>query len=1552
MDDLPSSPDPLGDEPPSSAHSTRRTGGSNFTNHDLSAISIPRSQIRRSSPAKHSPRKRTFELDVGDRLSPQKILVTVEAEEAMKRGINRKLFQSSSPTRSDYRRQAITTTTVPLNDEIVNDSTPRRRGRPRRTSNGTPLPKGRKRAGTPIEQASKRTRQKGDPESEISIMNDDTPKATDAGSTPKPKGRVRKTPRNVSENQIVPSSQLSNATKRRRGRPRKALMPEDVAELAEMGDQSTGNVANNSMVQPSQENSKMDISRNERSRRDMTMDDTLTLIDEIARASDDGTPTPADRSNSRMSGNIRQDIGSPRTSHQEEELYDEDLPISDAYPPLMEQHSDVGSEFDDNHDEPYSGQDTLAHASDFSMIAVESLPSFQANRSAFPTDPPDMGSETNMIINETLESLRNSIQANAAQQSPERSNGDHFTAEEDQTIMPNGSLADVSEHNLMGRPRSPRRQKSMPLNRQVLTGKTAHTDDSFSSIPDSILKAATPARLPMKPISANHQHDDTGGYDDSFSEVPEAILEAATPKPATRTVAPVEGSYLETRQPGSVNRSTGSDFGPTRLPTPDDTSSSNAGSKRAPEDEIGESSRAPTLTVPNPNIDIHSSPPIMNRPRSIDFGPPQSDREITNTPEPHHSSPQLPPSAKEVTEPPKSLEPPPIIGRTLQNVMSDRSSPEVREGSLGSPFRGSSNNESPNRTNHDISASFNARASSNYPSGHPLAQGGIVNNMSDPFVSDRNDHSQTNTLREGAFNTNERVSQHNHSLLHPSMGGSTKAMPPTSYKTSWAADDDDNQQEETSRYPDSRTLSSHNSGVFATHNSNVDQTLAENIDADEPEAGMEQEQGQEEENNDDATGYEAENTDLWDFEASRPTPRRPDSKRRASQLFDPPPRRSKILSPWRRSTRRLIYREEIASPSQIEIEENPQSETEDPPVARPKPPRPSNAHSILLEMAPSPDPDPAEVNEHEFHSPSPSPSPEQQDPLFEYEFEEQEQQQAYEHEHEQDQELEHEHENRHEEEQEQEQPEKQSAKQLTEPIDASEYSMIAQPENVPSTQKKPTPAKSGLFGGFNILSFFSSPATLPTKAPEAGQESTTRNTGNVSQPSLQRAATREMEQVPKEPPKSIWSTGLFPSIPQKDFQPSPERRTDLFSPAPPSQAKSNNTVQDTYESPSPAPSPSSGASLSPAPSPSPEPASPEPLEQSPEPTPEPASDISHEPSPEMTPEPSPERSPEVSPHPSTPDQRTYPPIAQKQNFTPRPGSSQSLFRTGPSTNQNKNHDDDLPSSDEDELQETSFLTDGTEYERVPPREKPSRWDRTLSPSKSCFRSPLKPTTPGRVVAFKPSVPSQPEAFIERQMNGSNKSNRPLLQGPPLIQPAPAPVAVPIPAATESQQANQSSSRVFTRSNTAPIAPATNMNPSYPSLPTSSVYKNNALSPAKNPAMSSLSQTEWTRNHWLRLDEMLHLRRRDPLAFQQRIPLPPRTHRKSFATLLGKEIRAQGECVPLEPWHLEVVEAFKLEVGGWDERSLAKRVFALIVGEQRRRKAREMRMGTGMGVGAA
>ncbi|KAG8419057.1 hypothetical protein J3459_011551 [Metarhizium acridum] len=116
-----SSPDPLNDStmaelasvPPSSV--TRR---------------VTRSQSSQRFVARsNSPRKQTFELQVGDRMSPQRLLVTVETDgqqhdTSIGSNAKRKLFQSPVPTSSTPGRRLrgrTTTTTVPLRESIEED---------------------------------------------------------------------------------------------------------------------------------------------------------------------------------------------------------------------------------------------------------------------------------------------------------------------------------------------------------------------------------------------------------------------------------------------------------------------------------------------------------------------------------------------------------------------------------------------------------------------------------------------------------------------------------------------------------------------------------------------------------------------------------------------------------------------------------------------------------------------------------------------------------------------------------------------------------------------------------------------------------------------------------------------------------------------------------------------------------------------------------------------------------------------------------------------------------------------------------------------------------------------------------------------------------------------------------------------------------------------------------------------------------------------------------------------------------------------------------------
>ena len=198
--------------------------------------------------------------------------------------------------------------------------------------------------------------------------------------------------------------------------------------------------------------------------------------------------------------------------------------------------------------------------------------------------------------------------------------------------------------------------------------------------------------------------------------------------------------------------------------------------------------------------------------------------------------------------------------------------------------------------------------------------------------------------------------------------------------------------------------------------------------------------------------------------------------------------------------------------------------------------------------------------------------------------------------------------------------------------------------------------------------------------------------------------------------------------------------------------------------------------------------------------------------------------------------------------------------------------------------------------------------RNASPTKSSLRSPLKARTPGRVVEFTSSVLSvadQARVRAERRM--SNASNGSRSSGPPsLTQPRP----IPQPRA-EANKENQD---------------------------VSDIVMTDASPVGKEPVPEPLSRTVWTRRHWLFLDELLHLRRQGVFEIG---------YERQCEKLLGKTVKSQGESMRLERWHLDCVDAFRAEVGGWDESVLAKRLFALLLGEDRRSRNTTERQSTVM-----
>ncbi|KAL5347442.1 hypothetical protein ACLOAV_007754 [Pseudogymnoascus australis] len=234
-DILSSSPDPLNDTPTFSSPSK----------------SIRPSRARRSQQMfGSSPSKQTFELDVGNGISPQKIRVTVEAENN-KENSYPEFSDLRSPSPSPYYASSrrpntrTTTTTVPLkglsDSEEDSPAAPPKRGRGRpRKSIGTPVPaKPKSRNATPAGKSPRRRRTLG------SLVDGDDEEDWDFAigksvELGRGKGRsrsrsvksvTRKTPAATS---TVPSSDLADssaATKRGR---RQSLLPQEVPILEDL----------------------------------------------------------------------------------------------------------------------------------------------------------------------------------------------------------------------------------------------------------------------------------------------------------------------------------------------------------------------------------------------------------------------------------------------------------------------------------------------------------------------------------------------------------------------------------------------------------------------------------------------------------------------------------------------------------------------------------------------------------------------------------------------------------------------------------------------------------------------------------------------------------------------------------------------------------------------------------------------------------------------------------------------------------------------------------------------------------------------------------------------------------------------------------------------------------------------------------------------------------------------------------------------------------------------------------------------------------------------
>ncbi|CAL3963288.1 unnamed protein product [Diplocarpon coronariae] len=726
MDALSSSPDPLNDSP---------------TFYSPAKAGLPSRGVRHCVPLEESsPKKQTFELNVGNELSPQKIRVTVEAGETDAEDTCPYLNAgASSPTRASThrRRERTTTTTIPVKglsdseDAGPQACTPKRgRGRPRKS--GTPVAaKKASRASTPlrknrksIDQADGADREDNDYQFGKGVEISRGKRKSRSRSA---KGICKSTPA-VKEPDVSSKPRSRIVNKRGRGRP-KSISAEDVEVLENAStkgnDEESGFEDNddggalepidlNTRDSPSAfptsgsataiggEDTDVTIARfdpgNETPRRP-GWSSPHTIQPPNSRPRADNYPSPS-VSPARSTFSQHEDDDAPgfqrRESYAEREDYDRD-------------QFEAGDE-DEAGD--MQDRDTILESEGFSMISVDSVPSLREHFSSPAHQdeklPPSQVRKKSFL----------SIQANenAHEDSSSRIPGkvlENYTHSQEaqnprlltiRNTRQDDSFSSIPPEILEAATPARKNQVSR------LLSKTAGVDDSFSSIAPEILQAATPHRTELEKKSSTANLAVNNNYEDSFSAIPPAILDAETP---SRALSSRSSEILEVPAPRlSVSPSYVASPAPSRLLTPEETPSPYGEEHDEHDTRSNEktSTSQSTRQVRTQEVLQDSSIMSSHLPSSPPSAAPrrytytaylrqhrQLDPNLSQTPSIIFSSPALPPPIQVGREalslaPPleqsqrPTLSPTVRAGQMLQDIIIP-SSPRSSSQSLGSPFK-------------------------------------------------------------------------------------------------------------------------------------------------------------------------------------------------------------------------------------------------------------------------------------------------------------------------------------------------------------------------------------------------------------------------------------------------------------------------------------------------------------------------------------------------------------------------------------------------------------------------------------------------------------------------------------------------------------------------------------------------------------------------------------------------------------------------------------------------------------------------------------------------
>lgn len=1520
-----SSPDPLNDEttflaPPSSQRVTRSHRSTRFA-------SLGRSV---------SPRKQQFELEVGDNRSPQRLLVTVETEDedAPATGTRRRLFPSSSPFKGGSG-MAATTTTVPLKESIEDEygdgslTTPKKRGRPRKT-NGTPIPSAAKkrRAPTPMKRTPKRANTGRDEVSSSVEPSQPTPTPkrrgrppknsveppSDAGSqlepmsepaqpTPTPKRRGRP-PKNRS---IEPSSDLGIGSQKKTSaakgrRRRQALAPEDLENMAEEPE-----------ILPAQQ--------------EINDEDAIDLIglDENVGANEEAAPASATRDqNSDIWMTTMSNQATPRAATRNSRSASAASPTpargAPVEPPVSDMESvasqaegfgdgapsvsDAGSIMDGPYHSATRRNDTVAQE-DFSMIFMDSIQSYQELRSSKQGPQPlqEIGEESNEIINNTLESLRQDAEIEGEPAGENELNAEEPTGVVHEAVDENME-EDVDEMDLIGAPEELAEEVAEEMNQPEPAESEAIAEamDDAPSEEDEMEHHIPEDRTMAEPGANDEQdfdHDDdiAMAQQDAFGNVEEpgdepmaehavpeldgAAGSSSSPQPAdepdepevVQTSSPIRSAGLSSkfgaspwlsrtpRRPNvsplrrQVLNSIARDDRPPRASQRYNSSPSGMGPEQAQneesprfaqddsnlyEDSFSEIPEAvltaatPGRAAPVPFVEAQEEEPaeVDDRLELVgdvpeeeepehELGPdadPQEDlvpleeeqqQEAFGYVPASQVQPAAPSNASSVAQTDNGRLPTP--DDTPPNVDVEADQPDKStQASVASPTPDPQTQlasehaaaSSPARQNNALQPPRISveRGSSSVPEITP------VNQISSPIQNPPSTTSQTSPEKgtRPALSAIVRAGRVLQSVTSdPPSPGDRQNQLGSPFKSSASKESRSGSREPTSQRPSASP--GRRSTGYHRKSASIDRL---NDDPFASRPNIPRGQGNEMQ----AFGLsvnentnKAQNSNPGSAAGSvRFTPQHEEmSWLPDAEPANPSPSHGHSLNEAAQSS--PSRRPESLARSSASRPEEPADRDDETDIweieAQRDEPDSSRKETSFLSMTSAPIhrrpaiPSPwtrkselAQANTSQFAASRTSNGASRID----------------------------------------------EGQQQDD--DGEGYSLLAQRQKALEAEAAKGPDSSAKANRFDLSSFFSSPAAIGGKLAEKFFPS--------------RTARQEEPETAEEETVMPHST-MFPAVPQRQFEPSSEGRTELFSPA---------RSQEPQQSRSP--SQKSQASQYA-------------LAQAQEGEEEEVAGLK-----DVV---------DASASPETPERLERPISAQKKDFTPRPRqTNQSFFqpssaRSGAITppRMQLSHDDIERWQQETSNASSDEPTSPRQFLRpLPPRH--------ASPSKSAIRSPLKPRTPGRVVEFTSSVLSPIEQARQRQERRASFLQDDEDKDAHQLAPGPA-----IDGDEEEEEED--------------------------------VWMANAPQ-AKSSDPKALSKDEWTREHWLFLDKLLQHRKTSRFG----IECEPRSKR-----FLGKTVNSKGESLKLEQWHLDCVDAFKAVVGGWDEGALCKRLFALIKGEEKR-----------------